>query len=1265
MLFHPAPSNAASIGSGAPTANATSSFINAYSRGNFPSLVTAPPLADVASFGSTGLIQEFQGRPNKNLTYALVKPDATAPVTAIDTFQVYADIYTVYSQIGVGNMGYPTMDTSVCPDNPFGTCDYQLFTKNYAVFAYSTPSIVSFTVKDPYYTEWVALGGNLGNPIDSIRAVTSPSKVAGSQQTFNNGQIYTYSTASSGVARTDTFSIFGTVYGAFSAAGGVSILGLPTSEEVVLISGLHRQTFEYARVEWSSTSAAQVLFPIGEIDIAGTGAGLSLHLGDTVTLSVATFDTKGSQVSGRAISWATTNGQVISIQSNGYTATVKATASGIANVSATSEGKTSPVVSIRVDSPCCAVGEGAPTATVSKAFQDAVARNRLNVVLPNPTSVVRTVGGYTQALSLVSGGLALIAQSDNSTFAYALAGALSTTYTANGGFGGALGYPASDASAGGTQLFESGAALAGSPIRVVPAAIRKRWSTAGYETGVLGPPTTDAIGYVSPFGAFGVSQAFTGGAIYSVGANSAYISAGIILNQYLALSGPLGVLGAPRGDISTNGAVTRQNFENGYIDYQTGATSAVPHINVRKPVVSATPVRVAPGGRVRLAVSGFTLGTKLTVSQTGQPDFQVNVPTGSYSWDVVFPVGAATGNFAVQAKDANGSDTASTSYSLVTIPQLAPAFTVVSGDGQSGTPGSLLPLPVVAILKDISGNPIAGIPVFGSASPGASIQVSGVTDANGFAYGTVRLPYTGVAIVSMTSGGRVASFSALSAGSSLVGFPNLSQADSGTLLGGGTATLSQKGSLVTSLAEILRYYQNGGNLGAPNGLATPQLLNLYLTNNGGYLASETGDPIANPWSATGFAGIRGGVSVETATRDRLYDLIATGVPVLVGLSVTVGGVQSGMTYVVATGVVPDGSIQISDSAFGRGSLNDYLYGFTSSTGKTYLATIAALLRINPTQQAPAGFVVGATARANMNLGGPAGACNAALNLFDAAIPEIATSANVGGVRFVSCDGTQPAYQIAVAGGDPLGALDFASSTTQTIPAIPTKVYGVSRTSGVLTFAPQTVGIGAVVNSASFQPGTAVGGLATIFGSGLVTGGSDVPTLTVGGISAYVYAAFPFQVNFQIPPGVEIGNSLISFTGSLGTTTQSINVLPTAAAIFSIGRNTANQLQAAVVNQDGTVNGPNNPAKRGEYIAIYCTGLGVKVAQGEFQVAQSQVKVVLGGAELVPSYVGIAPGLIGVDQVNVQIPAGTAPSAATSLLLRQSTNDSSGVVIAIQ
>ena len=63
----------------------------------------------------------------------------------------------------------------------------------------------------------------------------------------------------------------------------------------------------------------------------------------------------------------------------------------------------------------------------------------------------------------------LLAQSDRLGTAYVVAGAILARYQALGGPAGELGYPASDASAGGTQLFANGAALGGSPVRLVTA----------------------------------------------------------------------------------------------------------------------------------------------------------------------------------------------------------------------------------------------------------------------------------------------------------------------------------------------------------------------------------------------------------------------------------------------------------------------------------------------------------------------------------------------------------------------------------------------------------------------------------------------------------------------------------------------------------------------------------------------------------------------------------------------------------------------------
>ena len=80
-----------------------------------------------------------------------------------------------------------------------------------------------------------------------------------------------------------------------------------------------------------------------------------------------------------------------------------------------------------------------------------------------------------------------------------------------GGAGGALGYPVSDLSAGGTQRFENGAALAGNPVRLVSGGILTKWGLLGYETGAAGAPLSDAAAF-STFGAnSGVAQGFAGG----------------------------------------------------------------------------------------------------------------------------------------------------------------------------------------------------------------------------------------------------------------------------------------------------------------------------------------------------------------------------------------------------------------------------------------------------------------------------------------------------------------------------------------------------------------------------------------------------------------------------------------------------------------------------------------------------------------------------------------------------------------------------------
>lgn len=146
----------------------------------------------------------------------------------------------------------------------------------------------------------------------------------------------------------------------------------------------------------------------------------------------------------------------------------------------------------------------------------------------------------------------------------------------------------------------------------------------------------------------------------------------------------------------------------------------------------------------------------------------------------------------------------------------------------------------------------------------------------------------------------------------------------------------------------------------------------------------------------------------------------------------------------------------------------------------------------------------------------------------------------------------------------------------------------------------------------------------------------------------LFYADPNQINFQIPidaptsgtadllvtelaTGRVLGNSLVAMNVSVpGIFSQSGTGIGTAAA----------------VNQDGTVNSPTNPAVQGDIIQIYCTGQGPVPGAPEDGYPSGAVRTpgvpsVLMGPDFLPDnfikYSGLAPGLVGVWQINVEIP----------------------------
>jgi uncharacterized protein (TIGR03437 family) len=136
----------------------------------------------------------------------------------------------------------------------------------------------------------------------------------------------------------------------------------------------------------------------------------------------------------------------------------------------------------------------------------------------------------------------------------------------------------------------------------------------------------------------------------------------------------------------------------------------------------------------------------------------------------------------------------------------------------------------------------------------------------------------------------------------------------------------------------------------------------------------------------------------------------------------------------------------------------------------------------------------------------------------------------------------------------------------------------------------------------------------------------------------------------------------------------LRVAETAPGVFTTSGSGSGQ--GAVLNQNGTVNGPGNPEQRGNVIVIYGTGHGQTTPQGttgrvlpsnDLRRVVAPVVVRIGGREAEVFYAGSAPGLVsGALQINARIPADAATGSNVPVEVQIGNAVSqTGVTVAIQ
>ena len=207
---------------------------------------------------------------------------------------------------------------------------------------------------------------------------------------------------------------------------------------------------------------------------------------------------------------------------------------------------------------------------------------------------------------------------------------------------------------------------------------------------------------------------------------------------------------------------------------------------------------------------------------------------------------------------------------------------------------------------------------------------------------------------------------------------------------------------------------------------------------------------------------------------------------------------------------------------------------------------------------------------------------------------------------------------------------------------------------------------AVVNSGGFAPQSlSAGSLFSIFGVGLSQQTASAQALPlprtlastqvlVNGLEAPLFYVGPGQINAQMPLEVPAGTPVSVIVSNAGKSSNNVTVglVLASPGVFTYGNN-----QAVVQNPDGTLNSDAAPAHPGDVLVGYLTGggpvnragpllTGSPSPNGPSQIT-SGYSVTVGGQDADVLYLGLAPSLVGVYQVNFKLPvlaAGRYPLA---------------------
>jgi uncharacterized protein (TIGR03437 family) len=253
------------------------------------------------------------------------------------------------------------------------------------------------------------------------------------------------------------------------------------------------------------------------------------------------------------------------------------------------------------------------------------------------------------------------------------------------------------------------------------------------------------------------------------------------------------------------------------------------------------------------------------------------------------------------------------------------------------------------------------------------------------------------------------------------------------------------------------------------------------------------------------------------------------------------------------------------------------------------------------------------------------------------------------------------------------------------------------TSNVLTFAINILPVlspGGTVNGATFGAGSnavAPGTIVAIFGTDLTDGTSCIapscnPTfgsngrlnttmtgaqVTVNGILAPIFYSSPNQLGVEIPTELTGASATVQVTVSgQASAPQLVAVAPVSPGIFTFTSD--GKGSGAFTHVDGSPVTQQNPAHAAELVILYATGLGQVTPSvptgslpGGTSATAAPTALTIDGIMVVPDFAGLSGCCVGLNQVNVRLPANTRSATDIPVVLTIRGVASNSVTIAVQ